>query len=159
MYAPRPQFRALTDILDNLTARDELSFPDMPPTILFAAYDSRLTLGQALLCGMTQWVTPSAFAQTYYTMRTSQISDPQHKTARPHDSPAICDQVYDELLPHADPPFSILVRAASLLKGFQLLTPTTVSPDTSIPHSCLRSAMQGAQSNLSPSHFQPFHQM
>lgn len=79
----------------------------MPPLIMIAAYDSRLTIDQVIACNLVQLATPAAFAQNNFMMETRQILDSQGKMTPPGDYDPVCEEVYKELLPHADPPFTV----------------------------------------------------
>lgn len=93
--------------IDNATSDDSSPLGDMPPLTIIAAYDSRLTIEEVVLCNLVQVQTPLAFASNMYLLSMSQISDPQRKMAPPEDYDPACERVYNDLLPHADPPLTI----------------------------------------------------
>jgi hypothetical protein len=92
---------------DNSSNNPEAIITAMPPLIMIAAYDSRLTIEQVLACNLVQLATPSAFALNVFMMETRQILDSQSKMTPPGDYDPICNPVYKDLLPHADPPFTV----------------------------------------------------
>ena len=72
-----------------------------------AAYDPRLTLEEAMYCNIVQPSTPLAFESVTYLMSVSQISDRRGKMQLPDPYDPICERVYTDLLPNADPPLTI----------------------------------------------------
>jgi len=84
-----------------------------PPLIVFMAYDHRLSLREAMLCSVVQSYVVSAFASNTFTLSVSRISDRQQKMSPPEHLDSLCDHVYQDLLPTADPPMATFELALS----------------------------------------------
>jgi hypothetical protein len=78
------------------------------PFLSLAVFDPRLTVREMIQCSIVQVSVPAAFTVSSYVMKVSRLSDRRRKMRPPTLTPdSVCDRVYNDLLPNADPPLSI----------------------------------------------------
>jgi hypothetical protein len=92
-------------------------------------------------CSIVQVSVPAAFTVSSYVMKVSQLSDPRRKMKPLGPVPdSVCDRVYNDLLPNADPPLSIfdlsLTSATATVPDFAESCDVTVNASSS----CITSA-------------------